>query len=336
MTLKQVPSVSLRRTASRCAPLVLALSGLAFWMPSAGAEVARIGVIRTLNIPTFTRVQQGFEDGLASSGYKAGVHVTFDIQTTNNDAGKELEIAKKFNDDKVTLIHSIGTPPTLAAVKNTGLPVVFSAVTDPLRAGIVPAGSAPGKPSGTNVTGTTDPWPVEQQLKVFSQIVPKARRWGTVYTPAEPNSMYFIAELREATKRMGLELVEAPVNDSSEVAAATERLVGKVDAIFKSPDNAVSAALKAMVQVCEANKIPLFTGGNSGPPGVVASYGMDYYLVGYSAGKRAALVLRGSKAGTIPWGPVGTYSLLINLTAAKAQGITFSPDILRIADKVIE
>ena len=114
-------------------------------------------------------------------------------------------------------------------------------------------------------------------------------------------------------------------------------MVGKVQAITITSDNTTVAKFDILAQVCDKNKIPLFAGDvDSVPRGAIAAYGMDYFLVGYSAGKKAALVLKGVKPGDIPWGPVEKFSLVINQKAARAQGVTVSPELLKKADKVLE
>jgi putative ABC transport system substrate-binding protein len=143
--------------------------------------------------------------------------------------------------------------------------------------------------------------------------------------------------MREAAKTLGLELVEVNIAKSSEVEQAAASLVGKVQAITITSDNTTVASFDAIARVCDKHKIALFAGDvDSVPRGAIAAYGMDYFLVGYSAGKKAALVLKGVKPGDIPWGPVEKFSLVINLKAARAQGVLVSPELLKKADKVLE
>ena len=97
------------------------------------------------------------------------------------------------------------------------------------------------------------------------------------------------------------------------------------------------ANFEAIAAVCHQHKIALFAGDvDSVPRGATAAYGMDYFLVGYSAGKKAALILKGVKPGDIPWGPVEKFSLVINQKAARGQGVVVLPELLKKADKVLE
>ena len=196
---------------------------------------------------------------------------------------------------------------------------------------------APGKKTGTNVTGVSDLWPVLLQMETYAKFVPHAKKWGTIYNPAEVNSVTHIKAMRAAAKSLGLELVEVHVSHSDAVEAAANSLVGKVQAITITSDNTTVAKFDILARVCDKNKIALFAGDvDSVPRGAIAAYGMDYFLVGYSAGKKAALVLKGVKPGDIPWGPVEKFSLVINQKAARAQGITVSAELLKRADKVFE
>lgn len=297
----------------------------------------RIGVTKIVAHAALDADEKGFEAGLASAGFREGVNVTYDRQNAQGDLGKAQAIAQKFVEQKVDLIHSISTPSTQAVFKVAkNIPVVFSSISDPVRAGIVPKGNVPGSKTGTNLTGVSDQWPVLLQLQIYTEFVPEAKRWGTIYNPAESNASLHIAAMREAAGKLGLKLIEATIANSQEVAQATKSLIGKVDAIVITSDNTAVADLESIVRVCNENRIPLFAGDvDSVGRGAVAAYGLDYYLVGYSAGKKAALILKGSKPGDIPWGPVEKFSLVINEKAASAQGVKLSPELLNKADKVI-
>ena len=302
------------------------------------SKMVRIGVTKIVSHTALDAVEKGFEAALANSGFKEGVNVSYDRQNAQGDLIHAASIAKKFQSDKLDLVHSIATPTTQAVLKVvTRTPVVFSAITDPVSAGIVPPGSAPGKKTGTNITGTSDPWPVSLQMETYAKFVPHVKNWGTIYNPAEVNSLTHVKAMRAAAKALGLELVEATVNSSADVPAAAKSLVGKVQAITITSDNTTVANFEAIANVCDQNKIALFAGDvDSVPRGATAAYGMDYFLVGYSAGKKAALVLKGVKPGDIPWGPVEKFSLVINKKAAKAQGVAVSPELFKRADKVLE
>jgi putative tryptophan/tyrosine transport system substrate-binding protein len=300
-------------------------------------KLIQIGVSKIATHAALDADEKGFTAGLASVGFKEGVNVRYLRMNAEGDMAKAEAIAKQFVEQKVDLIHSIATPTTQAIVKyNKSIPVVFSSVTDPVAAGIVPKDSAPGKKTGSNLTGVSDKWPVALQMKMYASILPTAKRWGTIYNPAEMNAVTHIKAMRDAAKSLGLNLVEVHVANRKEVAQAAQSLVGKVDAITITSDNTAVADLASIVRVCNEKKIPLFAGDvDSVASGAVAAYGLDYYLVGFSAGKKAGLILKGSKPGDIPWGPVEKFSLVINQKAAAAQGVTLTPEFLSQADKIL-
>ncbi|RMF13810.1 MAG: ABC transporter substrate-binding protein [Gammaproteobacteria bacterium] len=286
--------------------------------------------------PALTAAEAGFENALRGVGHAAGA--TFERRNANGDMATLAEIAREFaRPGHCDLIHSIATPTTQAILKTVKTtPVVFSAVTDPVAAGIVPADSSEGSRTGTHVTGISDKWPVALQMRAYSRFVPAARIWGTIFNPDEANSLAHVAEMHKAFADMGLTLIEQHARNAEEVVAAAEALAGRVQAIVITADNTSVAHIDRIAKVCDAKRIPLFAGDvDSVSKGAVAAYGMDYFLIGYAAGKKAALILDGVPAGEVPWGRVEKFSLVINRDAAARQGLKLSPDWLRRADRVI-
>ena len=297
------------------------------------AKMIRIGEHQIVAHPALDNDSKGFKVALEEEGFVEGQNVKFDRQNAQGEQPNCAIIAQKFVDDQVDLIHAISTPNAQATVKITKkIPIVFSSVTDPVKTGIAPK---MGK-TGTNVTGVSDRWPIELQCKMYQDIMPGAKRWGTIYNPGDVNVTFHIKEMKEAVEAMGAELIEAHISSSSEVMQAAQSLVGRVDAIHITSDNTVVSAFEALVKVCNANKIPLFAGDrDSVPRGAVAAYGLDYFMVGYTAGKKAARILKGEDPGSVPAGLAAGYSLWINMKAAQAQGVKL-PQVLvqKAADKL--
>jgi len=317
--------------------LLAAPALLAPWHTLLAQPRLRVGVVKIVSHAALDDAEKGFYAAMTAAGFQDGVHVAYDRRNAEGSAQRAAAIATEFVSNRVALIHSIATPAAQAAVRATQrIPVVFSSVTDPVRAGLVPPNSRPGQKTGSNVTGVSDPWPIRLQLETYAKIVPHAKRWGTIYNPAEVNSVASIGLMRDAARHLGLSLLEVHVGSSDAVQAAALSLVGKVEAINITADNTTVANLEALVQVCEAHRIALFVGDiDSVDRGALAAFGLDYYLVGYAAGRKAALVLRGVKPGDIPWGPMEKFSLLINTRVARTIGITIPPDILGKADRLL-
>ncbi len=298
-----------------------------------GAKMIRIGEHQIVAHPALDNDSKGFKVALEEEGFIEGKNVVFDRQNAQGDQPNCAIIARKFVDDQVDLIHAISTPNAQATVKLTKtIPVVFSSVTDPVKTGIAPK---MGK-TGTNVTGVSDRWPITLQCKMYQDLAPTAKRWGTIYNPGDVNVTFHIKEMKEAIEAMGAKLIEAQVSSSSEVLQAAQSLVGRVDAIHITSDNTVVSAFEALVKVCNENNIPLFAGDrDSVPRGAVAAYGLDYFMVGYTAGKKAARILKGEAPGDVPAGLAAGYSLWVNLKAAKDQDARLPATLVeKAADKV--
>ncbi len=297
------------------------------------AKMIRIGEAQIVSHPALDNDSKGFKAALAEEGFIEGKNVTFDRQNAQGDQSNCAIIARKFEDDKVDLIHAISTPNAQAQVKvSKKIPIVFSSVTDPVKTGIVPKLGE----TGTNVTGVSDRWPITLQCNMYQDLMPQAKRWGTIYNPGDVNVTFHIKEMKKSIEKMGGKLIEAHISNSSEVMQAAQSLVGRVDAIHITSDNTAVSAFESIVKICDANHIPLFVGDrDSVPRGAIAAYGLDYYMVGYSAGKKAARILKGENPGVIPAGLASGYSLWVSLQHAKQQGLKLPKTLVeKAADKL--
>jgi putative ABC transport system substrate-binding protein len=299
--------------------------------------IARIGVTQTVSYPDFDADAKGFEKALAEAGFKEGIHVIYDRQNAQGDINHAQTIAQKFLNAKVDLIHSIATPSSRAVMKIIKeIPIVFSSVTDPVYAGLIPKTSPLGTRTGTNVTGVSDRWPVFLQFEMYSKFFPKAKKWGTIYNIKDPRSFLSIREMREAAKKLKVELIEETIHSSGEAMEAAQSLAGRAQTIYITYDHVALSSFDAIVKICNEKKIPLFGGDlKCVSKGAMAAYGWDYFQIGHSAGRKAVRILQGEKPGDIPWELGEKLVLMINEKAAKAQGAIISPELLKKADKVI-
>jgi len=311
--------------------LLLAL-GLVFGS-TLSAKMIRIGEAQIVAHPALDNDSKGFAAALAEEGFIEGENITIDRQNAQGDQPTCAIIARKFEDDRVALVHAISTPNAQAQVKiSKTIPIVFSSVTDPVKTGIVPKMGE----TGTTVTGVSDRWPITLQCSMYQDLVPGTKRWGTIYNPGDVNVTFHIKEMKKAVEDMGGKLIEAHVSTSAEVMQAMQSLVGRVDAIHITSDNTCVSAFESIVKVCNANDIALFAGDrDSTPRGAVAAYGPDYFLIGYTAGKKAARILKGEDPGKIPAGLASEYSLWVSLQNAKAQGVKLPETLVKkAADKL--
>ncbi|MFO7152679.1 MAG: ABC transporter substrate-binding protein [Bacillota bacterium] len=301
----------------------------------AGEEkVFKIGISQFVEHPALDSARQGFIDGLKEAGFEEGKNVTFIVENAQADFPTTQTIANKFVSEKVDLILAIATPSAQAAANATKeIPILITAVTDPVSAGLVKSLEKPE----TNVTGTTDMNPVKEQLKLLKEILPNAKNVGILYNAAEANSKVQVEIAKEAAKELNITLHEATVANSSEVNQAVQSIAGKVDAVYLPTDNTIASAIGAVVKVCNEAKIPVI-GSERGmvQGGAIATLGVDYYLLGKQTGAIAARVLKGENPSEIPVEGSKEYKLIINKTAAERAGVTIPEAVMAKADEVLE
>ena len=285
-----------------------------------------IGISQLMEHPSLTAAADGFKAALEESG----LNVKFDEQNANGDQSTAASIAGSFKSSNVDLVLAIATPTAQAAAQAiTDTPVLFTAVTDPVDAGLVESWEAPGG----NVTGTSDANPVKEQLELIEEIVPGVKTVGVVYSPGEANSVVQVGWAKEAAGELGLEIVEAPAMSSQDVLQATESL-GDVDAIYVPTDNVVVTSFETVLQVGESKKIPVFGAeGDTVARGAIATYGLDYYQLGYQTGEMAVQILKDGKSPEeIAVATSAEPALYLNLGAAQRMGVEIPVNIVEEAD----
>ena len=292
--------------------------------PSADTSQAyTIGISQIVTHPALDATVNGFKDALTEAGY---TNVTYDLQNAEGDMATTASIAQKFAGDDLDLILGVATPTAQALVKAiTDKPVLFTAVTDPVGAGLVTDATAPS----ANVTGVSDMQPVKPILELVQTFRPDAKAVGMVYNAGESNSVFLVEQAEKDAESMGLTIVKAPAGTSAEVQAAAQSLIGRADAIMVIGDNTAVSALESIIKVAEQNQMPLVAGDpDSVKRGAVAAYGFDYYDLGKQTGAMAAMVLSGTPISDIPVEFAENLQLSVNETAAAAQGVTIPQDLI--------
>lgn len=309
------------------------LIALMFVAPSFG-KVVQIGITQIVEHPALDACRKGVIDKLKELGYEEGKNVKYDIQIAQGNIATANQIAKKFVGDKKDLIVAIATPSAQAVANLTkNIPIVISAITDPVGAKLVKSLEKPGG----NITGTTDMSPVKEQIALFDKLNISVKRLGVIYNSGEANSRTLVNILKTVAKQRGIMVVEATVTNSNGVLMAAKSLVGKVDGIYIPTDNTVVSALESVLQVSFDNKIPVITGDtDSVVRGALASLGMDYYKLGLQTGVIVSKILKGEKPANIPVETLKDLDLFINESTAHKLGIKIDPELLKSAKKVIK
>lgn len=255
----------------------------------------------------------------------AGIKYTADQQNAGGEQSSAALIAEKFANDKPDLIFAIATPAAQAAASaSSDIPILVTAVTDPAASGLVESNEKPGN----NVTGTSDLNPVKEQIDLLQKIVPEAKKIAILYSNAESNSEIQAELAHKYAEEAGLEWEDFTVSGSNELQSVAESMIGRVDAIYIPTDNIVSAGVSAVAMVANENALPIICGEEGMlPGGALATYGVDYYELGYLTGQQAVRILtQGAKPADMPIEYLDSTKLeiAVNEEVAELLGIDVS------------
>jgi len=282
-----------------------------------GAKSFKVGITQIVEHPSLDAATEGFKAALS----EAGLEVEFVEENAQNDQSMNTTIAQNLVNEGVDLIFANSTPSAQAVKGATvDIPIIFTSVTDAVGTELIESMEAPGG----NVTGTVDLHPdTIANTVAFLKDELGAKKVGTVYNTGEQNSVAQIEQVKSLLEESGIELVEAAVSTSAEVKQATESLIGKVDSLYIITDNTVVSALESVIDVANANELPLMVGElDSVERGGLAAYGFEYYDIGYEAGEMAVKILNGEATpAEIPAAYPANLKLLINKGAADGLGL---------------
>ncbi len=300
----------------------------------AKTAVQTVSITAIVEHPALDDVRKGVIDELAEQGFTDGENLKINFQSAQGNTATAGQIAKQFVADESDVIVAIGTPSAQSvAAATSSIPLVFSAVTDPVEAKLVPKLDG----SGTNVTGGSDALPYEPQIELMRQIIPNLKNVGYVYSPGEVNSTIILKNLKEKLTPLGITVHEAPAARSNDIAMAARSLEGRVDMIYTSTDNNVVSSYEALYQVAKESKIPLIASDTSSVArGAVAALGVDYYVLGRETGKIVVRILNGEKAGDIPVYTPQALNLYVSPKNALDEGITLPQAVIDNAKEVLK
>ncbi|MEB2847619.1 ABC transporter permease [Rhizobiales bacterium RZME27] len=314
--------------------LILALAAAtALVLPAKAADVT-VAVTAIVEHPALDAARDGVKEALAEAGYKEGENLKFLYESAQGNPGTAAQIARQFVGEEPTVIVPISTPSAQAVVSATrDIPVVFTAVSDPVGAQLVKDVAKPGR----NVTGLSDMSPVAEHIKLIKEISPNAKSIGFLYNTAETNSISILAALKEEAAKNDMTVIESVATKSSEVQGAARALVGRADVFYIPTDNTIVSAFEAAVGVAEEAKIPLYAADTgSVDRGAVAALGFNYFDVGKQTGAIVVRILKGEAPGDIPVTVAAGTDLVINKGAATRMGVTLPEAIVSRATRTVE
>ena len=297
-------------------------------------KVFKIGISQFVEHPALDSAREGFIEGLSEAGFVEGENIEINLENAQADFSTTQTIAQKFKGQNLDLVLAIATPNAQSAAGVlTDTPLIITAVTDPVAAGLVEDLENKSKP----ITGTTDMNPVAKQLELIKQFVPSAEKIGILYNSGEVNSVVQVDIAKEAAADMGLEIVEGTVTNTSEVTLATSSIVGKVDAIYLPTDNTIASAVPSIMKIAKENNVPVFAAEKGQVEnGAIATRGIDYFTLGKETGQIAARVLNGEDPVSIPITGSKNLQLIVNKKSVEEFNLEIPSSLEEEIDILIE
>lgn len=289
----------------------------------------KIGVAQIVDHTSLNTIRDAFKEEMIALGYP---QECMDFQNAANDTSYLNSIMQKFNGDKKDVIVAIATPTAQAAANFAkDQSVVFSAVSDPIGAGLLTSLEKPDK----GITGTSDEIQVDQILDLALSIKPEIKTLGFMYNPSEANSVSNLEKAKAYCADKNIKIVESAVTTISDVQTNAQVLVTKVDAIFAPNDNTVASAMSALANEANKAKIPVFVGADSMVmDGGFATVGIDYEELGKETAHMVDDILSGKSTADIP---VKVFkddlNIYVNEGVLHTLGITL-PDTVKNNEKL--
>lgn len=304
-------------------------------LSSCASKGDTIGILQFAEHPSLDNCREGFIEGLRLEGYSEP-DITFVYKNSQAKIEDGNQISQNFVSQKVKLICAIATPAAQAAfnaAEKSKIPVIYTAVSDPVTAGLANDDGTSGK----NVTGSQDLLPLDKQLEMIRAFLPDAKKIGILYTTSEVNSETHIGLLRDISSDYGFEIVAVGVSSQAELPQALDNLLTQVDCINNLTDNTVVQSLSLVLDKANKAGVPVFGSEEEQVKnGCVASVSIDYFSLGVQTGKLAARVLNGEDITTIPFEVISDSQPVVNKNAMEALGLklpdSFEGNVAYIGD----
>ena len=316
------------------------IGGAAAWPLAAraqkGGKLPTIGLLGSGTLAAQSQWTAAFVQRLRELGWTDGRNVTIEYRWAEGRIPRFAEIAEELVRLKVDVIVTHNTPPILAAKQATSaIPIVFATAGDPVGTGIVANLARPGG----NVTGLSSQTPetAGKRLELLREIAPSLRRLAFL---AEAGNSYVALELREvqeAARSLGLEVASFEIHGAEDIAAAFEALKARAEALYLVPAPVLFVNRIRINTLALAARLPtMYFVREYVEAGGLMSYGPNWPDMWRRAAGLVDKILRGAKPGDIPVEQPTKFDLVINLTTAKALGLTIQESFLLRADEVIE
>lgn len=299
------------------------------------SEKIKVGIIKYTTAAPLDSAREGIIEGLKAEGYGDNIEI---IDYNCNQSADTLAQSVKSALNQCDIIFAIATPVAQSLAKEIkkqgiSIPVLFTAVTDPVASGIITDAKNPGG----SISGTNDMNPVAEQIALALELNENCKKIGFIYTTTEDNSRIQLELAKAKAKELGVTIVPQGVSNATELKTATESLVNAgVDAIYLPTDNNVSENAKVVIDIANLSHIPTICGESTFiDAGGTITLGIDYKELGKLTGKMGADVLSEKvKISELSVGSLTNFELIINVSAAEESGIVISDSLKEKADKI--
>ena len=291
-------------------------------------KVYHIGVCQLVEHEALDAATQGFQDALKD---KLGENnVVFDVQNAQGEETNCATICTGFVSDNVDLILANATASLQAASAATNsIPIVGTSITDYATA--LNADDWNGT-SGTNITGTSDLAPLDQQEAMIKELVPDVTQVGIVYCSAEANSVFQANQIEAALEKDGIAYKEYSAADSNEIQSVVTKAVSECDCLYVPTDNTMAANVDIIKNVTFPAGIPVIAGEEGICQGALATLSISYYDIGQAAGEMAyEILVNGKDPGTMEIEYASATTKEYNADVADALGITIPDDYVKLS-----
>lgn len=291
-----------------------------------GEDTPVVSVAQIVEHKSLNTIRDSFKAEMEELGYKDGDNIKLDFKDAGGQQNTLNSIMSTFAGNKSDVIVAIATPTAMAAAKySKDIPIVFSAVSDPIGAGLMEDLEKPNN----NITGTSDEIQVDQILELAVKVDPELKTLGFIYNSSEANSVSNLEKAKKFCKENNIKLIEGSGANITEIASAVSVLTEKCDAIFAPNDNTVASSMSALVEAANKKKVPVYTGADSMvSDGGFATVGIDYTNLGKETARMTDKILKGEKVENIP---VKVFkedlNIYVNEKTMKELGITLPKDV---------
>ncbi len=296
---------------------------------NANKDVVHIGILQYVEHPSLSAARKGFVDELKKEGYVDGKNLKLDYENAQGDQSNLQTISTNLlsNND---LVLGIATPAaqTLSNL-STDVPVLFTAVTDPVSAKLV---KTMENPEGI-ATGTSDMSPISKQVELLQKVMPNVKKVGIMYTTNERNSEVQVEEAQKEFAKAGIDVLTKGISSTNDVQDTAKSLMSQTQVLFIPTDNMIVSAISLITELSKEMKVPV-VGGSADivEQGVLFTYGANYEALGRQTAKLAVRIIKGEDVSKVSAEYPKTLNVVANDDMAKTLGI----DLTSIKDESTE